>query len=371
MPSKTQDKLPDKYKPIADMVRPYVSAHRQTKNDVDLAGTLQIDAKKEIPEALPHWLFLFERITRSIGKVAHVEHTRKQPTSSTYPPVKDKDGYYTLVLTDLGYHLAHALSNFSPARIDENSEATVKENYPELRWNPRLNLLFDSAKEREFTELLSCKEPTRRVHLVRICDGLNGYANQVREHANSSRFREKLKAFVRIPNDNYRWLKSLVDECFVGHDRLLFSCVDLYYPSETGAETESLYPQVKNDAKELRNCLDNGPFKDGDVLGYGLSLRYIPVIGYHFRLLLICAPKNEGPSDWLAREVKKIWTQLAGLTSNVLDHFGIMLTDLKRDDEHRRKVLDKHVYFLTQLDSLVRPKLAPKDPYFFRGGKRR
>jgi hypothetical protein len=368
------------------------------KDSAGDATTWLLTMHENNPEAFTEWLELFERISRSIGKVAYVERSKKPPGDSKYPCALEGGHYYIFRVNRLGGMLLRALRNLPIVEIhEEKGSATHGEttrqskaaspsetaslsetlisgktpaDAPELRRSPLLDLLFESAMERGFAELLS-RSKLNRVNLVRISDILNGYVDQVREQANSSRFREKQKAFVRPPNDNYRWLKSLIDECFVGDHRLIFACLDLDYSQEAGAKSKLFYSQVKKDGQSLRSQLDSNPFEGARVLGYGLNLRYLPDVGYYYRLLLIGEPKNEGPADWLAIEITKIWKGLAGQTSHVCNRLDIpknrKLACITREEDLAREALDELAFSLTQLDTQIRLKLSPKDHYFFRG----
>lgn len=209
--------------------------------------------------------------------------------------------------------------------------------------------------------------------MIRCCDVINGFVNDIREQAASARFREKQKEFTRGPNDNLRWLRSITDECFLGNERVLTTCLDLHYTNTAPTLPVETYKQVKADGKALRDHLGKQFFGPEGILGYGLNLRYLPQRGYHYRLLVISRVDEKTVKRHLSDVIEDAWKNITGTNGAVLDLFqnnNMRLKIIRRDDETMRKIFDKQLYYLTQLDSLVRLRLAPKDRHFFRGEKR-
>jgi hypothetical protein len=244
---------------------------------------------------------------------------------------------------------------------------------PKLHYSPTLSLLFELAKERDLGELITATMSSR-TELIRACDIINGYVDQIRLQASSARHREKQKEFSRVPNENHRWLRALIDDCFTGNEHLYFAYMDLGYGPTINAKPAKFYAQAKANGRALRDHLDNGEKWPSTILGYGLNLRYLPYNGYHYRLLVICQPKEKESPALITTALEKEWENVTAQTGVVFNHlFKVRdrpLEKIAREDDAARKELEKKLYFLTQLDSLVRLKLAPKDRHFFRGEKR-
>jgi hypothetical protein len=200
---------------------------------------------KTFQEALIAWLDLYQRIVRSTGKIAQITRiapeTREQTTHTTpeadqitriAPETREQtthttpeaegqrplciqsgDRYFTLDLNRLGKDLLEALAYDWPSisSVEDNTRNII--STPEVRYSPKLNLLFESATERGLIELIN--EPYNNlVDIVRLSDIFNGCVEEVRDHAASARFREKQKEFVRIPHANDYWLRSFINDCF-------------------------------------------------------------------------------------------------------------------------------------------------------------
>ena len=81
--------------------------------------------------------------------------------------------------------------------------------------------------------------------------------------------------------------------------------------------------------------------------------------------------------EHITNTIRHAWNDIAskdstsnGSTSVDLFQATPWLKGIDRENNRIRKALDQQLYNLTQLDSLVRLKLAPKDHHFFRGEKR-
>jgi len=321
---------------------------------------IENQGQRTILSSLQDWLDIFKKITRSTGAVACIKESKQRSTSGQV------DYVYDYELSLLGAQLIDALDKSWPY-----ANAVTLHPEPELHYAPSLRLLFESAQKRELRELISAP-PDSRAAMVRCCDVINGFVNDIREQAASARFREKQKEFTRGPNDNLRWLRSIADECFLGNERVLVTCLDLHYINTIPAPPVETYKQVKADGKALRDYLGKQFFGPEGILGYGLNLRYLPQRGYHYRLLVISRVDAKVMVQHLPGAIEDTWKHITGTNGAVLNLFqslNMWLKIISRNDGAMRKVLDEQLYYLTQLDSLVRLRLAPKDRHFFRGEK--
>ena len=191
-----------------------------------------VQSKNTIPGALPKWLDLFEKITRSTGKVVHVPCSTKSVKAKVQGCLREGPHKIPYERNRLGSMLFDTLNNAWPFIWPYCEQPTLpnltyqktQPTYqtptyktapqaqsvkPKLHYSPTLSLLFESAKERDLGQAITMTLSSR-TDLIRACDIINGYVDQIRQQASSARHREKQKEFYKFDeNDNLQLLEKI------------------------------------------------------------------------------------------------------------------------------------------------------------------
>lgn len=350
---------------VAELVRASEATIRAFNKDN--AGAKGATRPMEMPlETWPEWLGIFDKLTRSKGRIAEVTRpTAAQLASESYESL---DSAYRIEKSRVGA----LMTPLFWAMELRDPPLSGNDGLPELRYSPKLQLIIDSARIRGLNRIAPTTRP-KPIERVCFCDILNGFADEIRSVGASTRFRAKQLEFTKSAEAHRRWLDAAVDQRLKENVRPQFASLDLGYSPDRRATEGNFYAQIKEDAAQLCVGLRASRTKAISFHEFGLSLRYLPVIGFHCQLFLIYTSSTNEPG--IGEEaVKGLWQKITKSGAWFLE----WPCENPRDEtasnspagllsQLRRQTLKEQIFNVTQLDSLFRVRIPPKDQLFYRG----